>query len=159
TGVPRLSTKGMRIPQIISWPQNLFIVGTVNIDETTYMFSPKVLDRANVIEFRIDSTDLQNFLKTPKNVDLKQSLAQGVPMGANFIQLSQQNETNADLDLNTALINFFNELKVIGAEFGYRSAFEIHLLFAQLSQIDTNLTVDEKVDFAVMQKLDRKSVV
>jgi len=24
---------------------------TVNIDETTYMFSPKVLDRANVIEF------------------------------------------------------------------------------------------------------------
>ena len=30
---------------------NLFIVGTVNIDETTYSFSPKVLDRANVIEF------------------------------------------------------------------------------------------------------------
>jgi len=23
----------------------------VNIDETTYMFSPKVLDRANVVEF------------------------------------------------------------------------------------------------------------
>lgn len=31
---------------------NLFIVGTVNIDETTYMFSPKVLDRAHVIEIR-----------------------------------------------------------------------------------------------------------
>jgi hypothetical protein len=31
-------------------PQNLFIVGTVNVDETTYMFSPKVLDRAHVIE-------------------------------------------------------------------------------------------------------------
>ena len=30
---------------------NLFIVGTVNVDETTYMFSPKVLDRANTIEF------------------------------------------------------------------------------------------------------------
>ena len=26
------------------------IIGTVNVDETTYMFSPKVLDRANVIE-------------------------------------------------------------------------------------------------------------
>ncbi len=25
-------------------PKNLFITGTVNIDETTYMFSPKVLD-------------------------------------------------------------------------------------------------------------------
>ncbi len=32
-------------------PDNLFIIGTVNIDETTYMFSPKVLDRANTIEF------------------------------------------------------------------------------------------------------------
>lgn len=28
------------------------IVGTVNVDETTYMFSPKVLDRAHVIELR-----------------------------------------------------------------------------------------------------------
>ncbi len=32
-------------------PPNLFVVGTVNVDETTYMFSPKVLDRANVLEF------------------------------------------------------------------------------------------------------------
>ncbi|WP_296791565.1 McrB family protein [uncultured Methanobrevibacter sp.] len=32
-------------------PDNLFIIGTVNVDETTYMFSPKVLDRANTIEF------------------------------------------------------------------------------------------------------------
>ena len=32
-------------------PENLFIIGTVNVDETTYMFSPKVLDRANTIEF------------------------------------------------------------------------------------------------------------
>ncbi|MDZ7795200.1 MAG: hypothetical protein U5P10_16375 [Spirochaetia bacterium] len=32
-------------------PDNLYITGTVNIDETTYMFSPKVLDRANVLEF------------------------------------------------------------------------------------------------------------
>ena len=32
-------------------PDNLFIIGTVNVDETTYMFSPKVLDRSNTIEF------------------------------------------------------------------------------------------------------------
>jgi hypothetical protein len=31
-------------------PSNLFFIGTVNVDETTYMFSPKVLDRAHVIE-------------------------------------------------------------------------------------------------------------
>jgi hypothetical protein len=34
----------------LTLPENLFIVGTVNVDETTYMFSPKVLDRAHVIE-------------------------------------------------------------------------------------------------------------
>jgi hypothetical protein len=31
-------------------PDNLFVIGTVNVDETTYMFSPKVLDRAHVLE-------------------------------------------------------------------------------------------------------------
>lgn len=35
----------------IKLPLNLYVTGTVNIDDTTYMFSPKVLDRANVIEF------------------------------------------------------------------------------------------------------------
>lgn len=34
----------------IYWTDNIKVIGTVNIDETTYMFSPKVLDRANVIE-------------------------------------------------------------------------------------------------------------
>jgi 5-methylcytosine-specific restriction endonuclease McrBC GTP-binding regulatory subunit McrB len=32
-------------------PQNLYIIGTVNMDETTFPFSKKVLDRANTIEF------------------------------------------------------------------------------------------------------------
>jgi EVE domain len=41
-------------------PRNLFVVGTVNVDETTYMFSPKVLDRANTIEFRVRSEDLSH---------------------------------------------------------------------------------------------------
>jgi hypothetical protein len=31
-------------------PSNVYFVGTVNVDETTYMFSPKVLDRAHVLE-------------------------------------------------------------------------------------------------------------
>ena len=37
--------------ETLELPSNLFIIGTVNVDETTYMFSPKVLDRANTIEF------------------------------------------------------------------------------------------------------------
>ena len=50
---------GEKIPlygeEELTLPQNLFIIGTVNVDETTYMFSPKVLDRANVIEFETSS--------------------------------------------------------------------------------------------------------
>lgn len=42
----------------ISWPENLFVIGTVNIDETTHMFSPKVLDRAHVVEFKPDEQDI-----------------------------------------------------------------------------------------------------
>src|SRR5690606_311712 len=55
--------------------------------------------------------------------------------------------------LNNTLVLFFKELKLIGAEFGYRSAFEIHLLYAQLAKIDKNLSINEKVDYALMQKL------
>ena len=44
------------VPETLRLPRNVFVVGTVNVDETTYMFSPKVLDRANVIEFRVAET-------------------------------------------------------------------------------------------------------
>lgn len=36
----------------LRWPQNLFLIGTVNMDETTHTFSRKVLDRANSIEMQ-----------------------------------------------------------------------------------------------------------
>lgn len=153
TGSERTSTNGVEIPQNIFWPKNLFIIGTVNIDETTYMFSPKVLDRANVIEFRLDDKDLSDFLSNPKKVDLSELITQGASMASSFLALAQATDTEPNENLNATLVQFFKELKIIGAEFGYRSAFEIHLLFAQLSQIDANLTVDKKIDFAVMQKL------
>lgn len=44
-------TDSFLVPPEIPIPLNLFTIGTVNIDETTYMFSPKILDRSNVIEF------------------------------------------------------------------------------------------------------------
>lgn len=46
-------------------PRNLFVVGTVNVDETTYMFSPKVLDRAFTFEFRVTSDELDAELQRP----------------------------------------------------------------------------------------------
>lgn len=51
----------------VPFPRNLWIVGTVNVDETTYMFSPKVLDRANTFEFRVHSSDLSIEAIKPKS--------------------------------------------------------------------------------------------
>ncbi len=39
------------VPPQLCFPPNLAILGTVNLDETTHAFAPKVLDRAFVIEF------------------------------------------------------------------------------------------------------------
>ena len=39
------------IPSELRLPPHLYVVGTVNTDETTHAFSPKVLDRAFTIEF------------------------------------------------------------------------------------------------------------
>ena len=48
-------------------PRNLFVVGTVNVDETTYMFSPKVLDRAFTFEFRVTTDSLDADLGRPSS--------------------------------------------------------------------------------------------
>lgn len=52
----------------LEYPENLFVVGTVNIDETTYMFSPKVLDRANVIEFKPQKEDVIKLFSVAGNI-------------------------------------------------------------------------------------------
>jgi hypothetical protein len=51
------TTETMKVPPSLPLPTNLIITGTVNVDETTYGFSPKVLDRAMVLEF--DDVDLE----------------------------------------------------------------------------------------------------
>ena len=54
--------KTIAIPRRIRVPKNLFVIGTMNVDETTYMFSPKVLDRAQVIEFRVKDKEMADFV-------------------------------------------------------------------------------------------------
>ena len=58
-----LTEDGIPVSGQIDWPKNLFVIGTVNIDETTYMFSPKVLDRAHVIEFKVTWDEIANGLE------------------------------------------------------------------------------------------------
>ena len=143
------------VPSKLKVPSNLFIIGTVNIDETTNMFSPKVLDRANTIEFRINNGEMKDFLDKSIELNMKSLLAQGAKMAQSFINLSNNKSfTTKDLDeINKKLLNFFSELQKTGAEFGYRCASEILRLINQLDTLEKNLKTSEKIDIAIMQKL------
>lgn len=142
------------VPSKVNWPKNVFIIGTVNIDETTYMFSPKVLDRANTIEFRITAEEMETFLQANRKPDLKVLKAKGSNMALDFLRISSNLQFEEPYNsVNSSLLKFFRELKKTGAEFGYRSATEIHQLLHNLKTINTDLKEDEKMDIAIMQKL------
>ncbi len=143
-------------PQCIKLPHNLFIIGTINVDETTYMFSPKVLDRANVIEFKISSEDMGKFLNKMKEIDCVSIEGKAAGMGADFVQLANSKELDKDEEAIGALQNFFKELKKVNAEFGYRTATEIFRYIAQSKKNDDTedkLTIHEILDTAIIQKL------
>lgn len=128
----------VKVPQHIELPKNLFIIGTVNVDETTYMFSPKVLDRANVIEFRATVAQIASYLDNPQPVSMNALARKGAAYGAAFVAtagsdappLAELQATIADgakcaADLKVLLTEAFGALAPIGAEFGFRTAFEI----------------------------------
>lgn len=143
------------VPAVIGFPKNLFIIGTVNIDETTYMFSPKVLDRASVIEFRVTATEMENYLASNSQINLDDLKGQGKNMAESFVNLAKDGSLKAvdSEKLNNTLMSFFAELKKTGAEFGYRSAFEIIRFAAVANNLDAEWKQDEIADAAIMQKL------
>lgn len=53
SNVPLEGTTGSSVRAAIPLPSNLYIVGTINIDETTNPVSDKVLDRATVIDMSV----------------------------------------------------------------------------------------------------------
>ncbi len=160
SGDPRKGSGEEDVKKEIGWPENLFIIGTVNIDETTYMFSPKVLDRANVIEFRIEPSEMEDFLEKNNHLDMHELFIEGDKdngglgqhMAADFLALANTYDVEQAADLET-LNSFFKELQDVGAEFGYRSASEIRRLIHQLGVLDNDMKVEEKIDIAIMQKL------
>ena len=153
TGSKRKSLDGLEIDLEIGWPKNVFIIGTVNIDETTYMFSPKVLDRANVIEFRITNKEIKSFLENPSIPDLSKLTKQGVSMAESFISIAHTDEIIKNTALAKELVAFFKQLQPVGAEFGYRSASEIMQLVTKLKMLDKTISDNSCLDIAIMQKL------
>ncbi|WP_407353493.1 McrB family protein [Luteimonas sp. R10] len=59
-GVPLEGTTGASVRAEIPLPSNLYIIGTINVDETTNPVSDKVLDRASVID--MSTVDVAGFL-------------------------------------------------------------------------------------------------
>ncbi len=141
------------VPKTMNLPKNLFIIGTVNVDETTYMFSPKVLDRANVIEFRVSEDEMKNFLINPKPLDMPSLIGQGALMGSSFVDAASTT-LSVNTDLGAVLMPFFKELQKVGAEFGYRTASEMSQFISQCkSLVKGAMTDDQIIDAAIIQKL------
>lgn len=147
----------INLPNQINLPKNLFIIGTVNIDETTYMFSPKVLDRANTIEFRLTEEDLIKFIQSTIPLNMEILKGGGATMAESFVELTTkkhkpENGTDEILVNSMAdILKFFNELKKSGAEFGYRTTSEIGRLMYMLKELGED--GDNLLDIAIMQKL------
>lgn len=143
-------------PKSVSLPENLFIIGTINVDETTYMFSPKVLDRANVIEFKISEEEMTSFLSKIQNIDRNAANSKAADMGEDFVKLAKVKDFALDKDAANTLNKFFKELKNVNAEFGYRSATEIFRFICQAQKnddTDEKLSNEDILDSAIVQKL------
>ena len=147
---------GNNVPERIGLPDNLFIIGTINVDETTYMFSPKVLDRANVIEFKISIDEMAKFLGGIRQVDCSSICGKAAGMGADFVRLANCKEFENEQATTDILKAFFTELKSVNAEFGYRSATEIFRFISQAKKNDDTvekMSETEILDAAILQKL------
>ena len=155
---------GVEVPSSVALPDNLFIIGTVNVDETTYMFSPKVLDRANVIEFRATAAQMDAFLDDPAGIDLDGLASQGAGFATAFVERAQADADIAALvdtqgtavapQLKADLLQVFDALAGVGAEFGFRTAKEIArfmVIHKELSGLDWQYK--DALDAQVVQKL------
>lgn len=144
-----------KVPREFALPRNLFVIGTMNVDETTYMFSPKVLDRAQVIEFRVDRNAMDKYLEGSDNLDLNKLCDEdGKGKGASYASAflaARKKDYPPVAEAKNALAEFFPILEKLGSEFGFRTASE----FRRFASIYVSAGGDpqDAVDFAIMQKL------
>lgn len=138
--LPRYQGDEEKVPSEIPYPENLFVIGTVNVDETTYMFSPKVLDRANVIEFTVDKGELQEFLKDPKPYPETEPAGGNAPQAfLNLALRARKSELDAlDFDkvitpLEERVIKIFEIMQAGRFEFAFRSSNEL-IRYLQVSR-------------------------
>jgi len=153
--------EAVAVPRQLAIPENLFFTGTVNVDETTYMFSPKVLDRAFTIEFNEVDLEAFGFISNSERADNTTPLYlrqfAGIPNDnrkpnsqdwAAFGGLLDGSLRRVVIDLNAALATE-------GHHFGYRVANEIarFVLLAHRQGGDAPDTLWAALDLAILEKV------
>ncbi|MZK69289.1 MrcB family domain-containing protein [Clostridium beijerinckii] len=138
-------------------PQNLYIIGTVNMDETTFPFSKKVLDRANTIEFnKVDLSysfedNYSSFDDSNNNDEIK--IYHNDFLKSEFLKIRDCKEykDTAQKAINE-LIKINSILEKYNYHFGYRVRDEI--TFYMIYAVKDNLmSFDESFDLCVVQKI------
>ncbi len=131
-------------------PENLYIVGTVNMDETTFPFSRKVLDRANTIEF--STVDFLSVPAVPFNEVQPMNLGNDF-IKADYIFFSQC--ASEEIYVNELCVELQEINKVLekaNAHVGYRVRDEI--VFYMLNNKNAELlNRNEAFDNEIMQKI------
>lgn len=136
----------------ITIPSNVYIIGTVNMDETTHPLSKKVLDRANTIEFNTVNLDYFNFLMDVEEKEAE--IASNRSLETEYLHLKECFKDNEDLvrNISTILIEINKILESVGAQVGYRIRDEICFYMAYNEQ-GKLLSFDEALDYQIYQKI------
>ena len=134
----------------IRFPENLYVVGTVNMDETTFPFSRKVLDRANTIEFNY--VDLvPDFTGT---VEASRLSEKNGFLKTEYLKLMECPESDQDFIREVCvLLEKINKILVkANAHVGYRVRDEICFYMMNNRHADL-LAEDDALDNEIMQKI------
>lgn len=136
----------------ITIPSNVYIIGTVNMDETTHPLSKKVLDRANTIEFNTVNLDYFNFLMDVEEKEAE--VASNRSLETEYLHLKECFKENEDLvrNISNILIEVNKTLETVGAQVGYRIRDEICFYMAYNEQ-GKLLSFDEALDYQIYQKI------
>ena len=130
-------------------PENLYIIGTVNMDETTFPFSKKVLDRANTIEFSFVNLMAKS---TKSFVEPKKLNENNAFLKTEYLYL-QDCDDDRVLDAVCFDLEALNQILVkANLHVGYRVRDEILFYMMNNKKADL-LSEDVAFDHEIMQKI------
>lgn len=130
-------------------PENVYFIGTVNMDETTFPFSKKVLDRANTIEFSYVDLDVHfSEFEEGKAVPLSNDF-----LKSEFLILEECKDYHEGINRIILVLKQVNEaLRKANLHFGYRVRDEI-CFYMLYNEANSLMSFDEAMDYQILQKV------